>query len=259
MLARLFGKRQSMEHAKELAGRVALVTGASRNIGRDIALALADAGAAVVVNTRQAGAAAEAVVKEIEAAGGKALSVLADVTDEAAVAAMVDKAVKAFGRLDIVVNNAAARPAQKIEETSLADFRAVIALILEAPFLCVRAALPHLKRSDGAAIVSIGGMTGHVGGSDRVHVAAGKAGLVGLTKAFARELAPFGITANCVVPGLVDTARGPVPSAHAALPSLLGRLGRADEIAAMVRYLSGPAARFITGQAIHVNGGAYMP
>ena len=248
-----------MEHAKELAGRVALVTGASRNIGRDIALALADAGAAVVVNTRQARAAAEAVVKEIEAAGGKALPVLADVTDEAAVGAMVDKAIKAFGRLDIVVNNAAARPAQKIEETSLADFRAVIALILEAPFLCVRAALPYLKRSDGAAIVSIGGMTGHVGGSDRVHVAAGKAGLVGLTKAFARELAPFGITANCVVPGLVDTARGPVPSAHAALPSLLGRLGRADEIAAMVRYLSGPAARFITGQAIHVNGGAYMP
>jgi 3-oxoacyl-[acyl-carrier protein] reductase len=248
-----------MEQGKELIGRVALVTGASRNIGRAIALALAGAGAAVVVNTRQARAAADSVVKEIEVAGGKALPVLADVTDEAAVAAMVDKAVKGFGRLDIVVNNAAIRPAQKIEETTLADFRAVIALILEAPFLCVRAALPHLKRSDGAAIVSIGGMTGHVGGSDRVHVAAGKSGLVGLTKTFARELAPFGITANCVVPGLVDTARGPVPSAHAALPSLLGRLGRADEIAAMVRYLSGPAARFITGQAIHINGGAYMP
>jgi len=248
-----------MEQGKELAGRVALVTGASRNIGRAIALALAGAGAAVIVNTRQARAAAESVVREIEAAGGTALPVLADVTDEAAVAAMVDKAVKGFGRLDIVVNNAATRPAQKIEETTLADFRAVVALILEAPFLCVRAALPHLKRSDGAAIVSIGGMTGHVGGSDRAHVAAGKSGLVGLTKAFARELAPFGITANCVVPGLVDTARGPMPSAHAALPSLLGRLGRADEIAAMVRYLSGPAARFVTGQAIHVNGGAYMP
>jgi 3-oxoacyl-[acyl-carrier protein] reductase len=116
-----------------------------------------------------------------------------------------------------------------------------------------------LKRSDAAAIVSIGGMTGHVGGSDRVHVAAAKAGLVGLTKALARELAPQGITANCVVPGLIDTARGAVPSAHAANPSLLGRLGRVDEIAAMVRYLAGPAARFITGQAIHVNGGAYMP
>jgi 3-oxoacyl-[acyl-carrier protein] reductase len=248
-----------MQQGKELAGRVALVTGASRNIGRAIALTLADAGAAVVVNARQARDAADAVVKEIEAAGGKAMTVVADVTDEAAVAAMVDKAVKGFGRLDIVVNNAAIRPAQKIHETSLADFRAVLALMLEAPFLCVRAALPHLKRSDGAAIVSIGGMTGHVGGTDRVHVASGKSGLVGMTKAFAREFAQDGITANCVVPGLVDTARGATPSAHAALPSLLGRLGRAEEIAAMVRYLSGPAARFITGQAIHVNGGAYMP
>ena len=248
-----------MEQGRELSGRVALVTGASRNIGRAIALALAAGGAALVVNARQARAAAEAVVCEIEAAGGKAMAALADVTDETAVAGMMDEVVGRFGRLDIVVNNAAIRPAQRIDQTTLADFRAVIGLILEAPFLCARAALPHLKRSDRAAIVSIGGMTGHVGGSDRVHVAAGKAGLVGLTKALARELAPHGITANCVVPGLIDTARGAVPSAHAANPSLLGRLGRVDEIAAMVRYLSGPDARFITGQAIHVNGGAYMP
>ena len=248
-----------MQQGRELAGRVALVTGASRNIGRSIALALADAGAAIIVNTRQARAAADSVVKEIEGAGGNAITALADVTDEAAVAAMVEQAIKKFGRLDVVVNNAAIRPAQKIDETSLADFRAVLALMLEAPFLCVRSALPHLKQSDAAAIISIGGMTGHVGGTDRVHVASGKSGLVGMTKAFAREFAPFGITANCVVPGLVDTARGATPSAHAALPSLLGRLGRVDEIASMVRYLSGPAARFITGQAIHVNGGAYMP
>ncbi len=248
-----------MQEGRELAGRVALVTGASRNIGRAIALELAAAGAALVVNTRQALAAAEAVVREIERAGGKAAAILADVTDEAAVAALVDKTVNRFGRLDIVVNNAAIRPAQKIEEMTLADFRAVVGLILEAPFLTARAALPHLKRSGAATIISIGGMTGHVGGDDRAHVVAGKAGLVGLTKAFARELAPFGITANCVVPGLIDTARDVVPSTHAAQPSLLGRLGRTDEIAAMVRFLAGPAARFITGQAIHVNGGAYMP
>ena len=248
-----------MDSGRELAGRVALVTGASRNIGRAIALELAAAGAAVAVNARQSAAAAEAVAKEIESGGGAAMALLADVTDETAVAAMIDKAVKRFGRLDILVNNAATRPAQRIEETTLADFRAVVGLILEAPFLCVRAALPQRRRSDAAAIVSIGGMTGHVGGSDRAHVAAGKAGLVGLTKAFARELAPAGITANCVVPGLIETAHRAVPSAHAALPSLLGRLGRTDEIAALVRYLAGPAARFITGQAIHVNGGAYMP
>jgi 3-oxoacyl-[acyl-carrier protein] reductase len=248
-----------MDSGRELAGRVALVTGASRNIGRAIALELAAAGAAVAVNARQSAAAAEAVAKEIESGGGAAMALLADVTDETAVAAMIDKAVRRFGRIDILVNNAATRPAQRIEETTLADFRAVVGLILEAPFLCVRAALPQLRRSDGAAIISIGGMTGHVGGSDRAHVAAGKAGLVGLTKAFARELAPAGITANCVVPGLIETAHRAAPSAHAALPSLVGRLGRTDEIAALVRYLAGPAARFITGQAIHVNGGAYMP
>ena len=248
-----------MRYEKELAGRVALVTGASRNIGRAIALDLADAGASVVVNTRRSTAAAEAVAEEIVRAGGKAIAVIADVTDEVAVAAMIDQATEQFGRLDIVVNNAAVRPAQTLEEMTLADFRAVVGLMLEAPLLCVKAALPHLRRSDGAAIVSIGGMTGHVGATDRAHVAAGKAGLVGLTKAFARELAPNGITANCVVPGLIDTGRSMTPSAHAALPSLLGRLGHTDEIAAMVRFLAGPAGRFITGQAVHVNGGAYMP
>ncbi len=248
-----------MPGQKELAGRVALVTGASRNIGRAIALDLAEAGARVVVNTRRSIAAAESVVEEIERAGGNAMVAIADVTDEAAVAAMIEQAAARLGRLDIVVNNAALRPAHTIEEMTLADFRAIVGLILEAPFLCVKASLSHLRRSDAAAIVSIGGMTGHVGATDRVHVAAGKAGLVGLTKALARELAPSGITANCVVPGLIDTARKATPSAHAALPSLLGRLGRTDEIAAMVRFLCGPAGRFITGQAIHVNGGAYMP
>jgi 3-oxoacyl-[acyl-carrier protein] reductase len=249
----------TVQQGKELAGKVALVTGGSRNIGRAIALDLAAGGAAVVVNTRRSREAAEAVAREIEAAGGKAVALIADVTDEAAVNAMVEQAVARLGRLDFVVNNAAVRPAQKIEGLSLQDFRAVVGLILEAPFLCVKAALPHLRRSGAGAIVSIGGMTGHIGGTDRVHVAAGKAGLVGLTKGFARELAGDGITANCVVPGLIDTPRSHTPAAHAAQPSLLGRQGSTGEIAAMVRYLCGPAARFITGQAIHVNGGAYMP
>ena len=248
-----------MQNGKELAGKVALVTGAARNIGRAIALDLAAGGAAVVVNTRRSREAADAVAREIEAAGGRAAVEIADVTDEAQVGALVGRAVERFDRLDILVNNAALRPAGKLGEMTLAEYRGVLALILEAPFLCARAALPHLKRSGEGAIISIGGMTGHVGGSDRVHVAAGKAGLVGLTKAFARELAPDRITANCVVPGLIDTARGVTPSAHAALPSLLGRLGRVEEISGLVRYLAGPLGRFITGQAIHVNGGAYMP
>lgn len=248
-----------MQHGNELAGKVALVTGASRNIGRAIALDLAAGGAAVVVNTRRSREAAEAVASEIESSGGAAMAAIADVTDEASVNAMVERTAARFGRLDILVNNAAVRPAAKLDGLSLADYRAVLALILEAPFLCAKAALPHLRRGGAGAIISIGGMTGHVGGSDRVHVAAGKAGLVGLTKGLARELAPDGITANCVVPGLIDTPRDHTPSAHAALPSLLGRRGTTGEIAAMVRFLAGPQARFITGQAIHVNGGAYMP
>jgi 3-oxoacyl-[acyl-carrier protein] reductase len=248
-----------VQDGKELAGRVALVTGASRNIGRRIALELAAAGAAIIVNTRKSRDAADAVVGEIEAAGGQAMTALADVMDEKAVAAMVDAAIARFGRLDIVVNNAALRPAATVDAMSLEEFRKIVGLMLDGPFLCVRAALPHLRRSDAASIVSIGGMTGHVGATDRVHVAAGKAGLIGLTKGFAREFASSGITANCVVPGLIDTGRGVIPSAHAALPSLFGRLGRIEEIAAMVRFLCGPNGRFITGQAIHVNGGAYMP
>jgi 3-oxoacyl-[acyl-carrier protein] reductase len=248
-----------VQQGKELAGRVALVTGASRNIGRAIALDLAAGGAAVVVNTRRSRDALESVARELAAAGGESAAIIADVTDPVAVDAMIAETVARFGGLDIVVNNAAVRPAQTLEEMSLADFRNVVGLILEAPFLCVKAALPHLKKSGAGAIVNIGGMSGHVGATDRVHVVAGKAGLVGLTKAFARELAPWSITANCVVPGTIDTARTHIPSAHAASPPLAGRKGKTDEIAAMVRFLSGPAGRFITGQAIHVNGGAYMP
>jgi len=248
-----------VQQGRELAGKVALVTGASRNIGRAVARDLAAAGAAVVVNTRRAREALEGVARELEAAGGKAAAIIADVTDAAAVAATIRDTIQRFGRLDILVNNAAVRPSQTIEQMTPADFRAVVELMLDAPFLCVKAALPHLQQSGAGAVVSIGGMTGHVGASDLVHVAAGKAGLVGLTKGFARELAPWGFTANCVVPGLIDTARTHTPSAHAALPSLLGRLGTVKENAALVRFLCGPAGRFITGQAIHVNGGAYMP
>lgn len=249
-----------MPGTQELRGRVALVTGAARNIGRAIALDLADAGAAVVVNTRRSREAAEAVVREIDARGGRAILALADVTDEVAVRAMIDDAVARFGRLDIVVNNAALRPEQPFEEMDLAEFRSVVGLILEGAFLCARVALPYLKRSDGAAIVNIGGMTGHSGAAGRAHVVAGKAGLVGLTKALAHELSPQGITVNCVVPGLIATARaGAVPGAHLRNPPLVGRRGQPEDVAAMVRHLAGPAGRYVTGQTIHVNGGAFLP
>ncbi len=144
-----------MPGTSELTGRVALVTGAARNIGRAIALDLANAGADVVVNTRASREAGETVVREIEARGGRALLAVADVTHEQAVRAMIDAAEARFGRLDILVNNAAVRPERPFEEMDLAEFRSVVSIILEGAFLCARLALPHLRRSDGAAIVKI--------------------------------------------------------------------------------------------------------
>ncbi len=243
-----------------LAGRVALVTGGARNIGRAIAIALAEAGAAVVVNCRQARADAEAVVAEIEAGGGKAMCHLADVTDEAAVAAMMQATLARFGRLDILVNNAAVRDVTAIDAIDLATWRRVTGIILDGAFICVKAALPALRASGAGAIVNIGGMSGHTGAAGRPHVVAAKLGLVGLTRGLAFDLAPDGITVNCVVPGLIDTARegsSGTGTAHKH-SGLLGRRGRPEEVASVVRLLCGPEGRYVTGQEWHVNGGAYL-
>jgi 3-oxoacyl-[acyl-carrier protein] reductase len=245
---------------QELQGRVALVTGASRNIGRAIALALAEAGAAVVVNTRTALDQARNVVKEIEKAGGRAVASLADVTDEQAVATMVRSTVDRFGQLDIVVNNAAIRDVTPLDKIDFATWRRITGIILDGAFLTTKAALPALRASEAGAIVNIGGMSGHTGAAGRPHVVAAKLGLVGLTRALAHDLAPDRITVNCVVPGLVDTVRGASSgqkTAHLHEP-LLGRRGKPEEIADVVRFLAGPRARYVTGQEWHVNGGAYM-
>jgi len=250
-----------MRTSSELDGRVAIVTGAGRNIGRAIALALADAGAAVAVNGRADRDGVDATVRAIEAKGGKALAVMADVTDEAAVQRMIGAAAERFGRVDILVNNAAGRPEKKLEDMSLADWRAVLSVILDGAFLTVKATLPHLKQSGAGAIINIGGVSGHVGTKHRAHVVTAKAGLVGLTKALAHDLAEHAITANCVVPGLIDTARdaaAQLPHHHSVSRTLAGRFGTPNEIAAAVRYLAGPDARYITGQALHVNGGVYL-
>ncbi|MBI1773757.1 MAG: 3-oxoacyl-ACP reductase FabG [Proteobacteria bacterium] len=242
----------------ELEGRVALVTGASRNIGRAIALELAAAGASIIVNARTAAADAERVAGEIASLGGQAMAVLADVTQEAEVARMVVAAIERFGRIDILVNNAAVRTEAKLEEIDFQAWRGILAVILDGAFLCAKACLPHLRRSDRASIVNIGGLTAHTGAKDRVHVVSAKAGLVGLTRALAHDLADAGITVNCVAPGMVDTVRQVEPGHHATRKAPLGRLGRPEEIAGAVRYLAGPTARFITGQTIQVNGGMYM-
>jgi 3-oxoacyl-[acyl-carrier protein] reductase len=239
-----------MKENKELQGRVALVTGAARNIGRAIALELAAAGASVVVNAKTSKSDIDALAAEI---GG--LAVLADVTDEAAVARMVKAALERFGGLDILVNNAALRAVEPLEEITLARWREVTAVILDGAWICARACLPHFKAGSGA-IVNIGGMSAHTGAAGRPHVVAAKAALAGLTRALARDLAPRAVTVNCVVPGLIETVRSS-PSAHRA-ESLLGRRGTPQEVAGAVRFLAGPGARYITGQALHVNGGGFL-
>ena len=241
--------------AEELKGRVALVTGAGRNIGRAIALALAGAGASVVVNARSSRAEIEAVAAET---GG--LAILADVSDAAAVERMVAQALARFGRIDILVNNAAIRAVEPIEGITPARWREVTGVILDGAWNCAHACLEALKKSGAGAIVNIGGMSAHSGAAGRPHVVAAKAGLVGLTRALAHDLAPHGVTVNCVVPGMIETLRGASAGASAhqgRRESPLGRRGSPEEVAAAVRFLAGPGARYVTGQALHVNGGAF--
>jgi 3-oxoacyl-[acyl-carrier protein] reductase len=240
---------------------VALVTGSGRNIGREIALGLAASGVAVAVNVRGSVQEGQAVVDAITAGGGRAMLCVADVSDAQAVATMLANIENEWGRLDILVNNAAIRREAKIEDISARDWHDTLAVILDGAFFCSQAALPLLRASDRAAIINIGGMTAHTGAAHRVHVVTAKAGLSGLTRALAHELALDGITVNCIAPGMIDTVRqssSAVPYHHAGHQPLLGRRGTASEVAASVLWLAGPAARFITGQVIHVNGGTYL-
>jgi 3-oxoacyl-[acyl-carrier protein] reductase len=244
---------------RELDGKVALVTGGARNIGRAIALDLADGGAAVAIVARSDLAGANAVALEIEARGGRAFAVVADITDPAAARRAVDATIERFARFDILVNNAGIRPEAPLEEISLDAWRQVMAVTLEGPLLLVQAAVAALERSKGT-IVNIGGLTAYTGAAHRAHVVTAKAGLDGLTKALAVELAARDITVNLVAPGLIDTVRdGPAPQHHKARRTLLARRGRPEDVAAAVRYLAGPGARYLTGQTIHVNGGAFLP
>ena len=251
-----------MRKERELEGKVALVTGGARNIGRAIARELAAAGAAVMVNANTSREDAEQTVSLIRSEGGKAALHFADVTDAKAVGTLVAATEKEFGRLDVLVNNAAIRAETAFAGMKLEDWRRVLSVVLDGAFLCSQACLPHMARAGGGAIVNIGGLTAHPGAAGRAHVVAAKAGLIGLTRALALELAPQGITVNCVVPGTIETLRGlpgaPERPAHRRALPPAGRRGEPAEVAAAVRFLCGPGARYITGQALHVNGGGYM-
>lgn len=250
-----------MNKHKSLEGKVAIVTGSARNIGRAIALGMAEDGARVVVNARNSQQDAENVAEEIRAQGGEAILVMADLSDPVQVNALFDKACETFGRIDVLVNNAAIRRETALADISLDEWRDVLSSILDASFLCAQAAAARME--NGGRIINIGGMTAHSGAPGRAHVVAAKAGLVGLTKALAVELAPRSITSNIVVPGRIATNRAASgltePTHHDYHASPLGIHGASEDVAATVRHLAGPGGRYITGQTIHVNGGIYLP
>jgi 3-oxoacyl-[acyl-carrier protein] reductase len=250
-----------MADHKELSGKVAIVTGAGRNIGRSIALALAADGASILVNARANRAEADTVAGEIEALGGNALVHVGNVADPAAVAAMASAAKTRFGRIDILVNNAALRREKPFAEMDYAEWREILDVTLDGTFHCIKACLPALSESGAGTVINIGGLSAHSGAANRAHVVTAKAGVVGLTRALASDLAAFGITVNCVVPGLIGTPRPkgqPEPAHHATHQTISGERGKPEDVAALVRFLCSPSARYITGQAIHANGGAYL-
>ena len=253
----------TMNGTGELAGQVALVTGGARRIGRAIALALAHQGATIVVNAKTSREEAEDTVREIKALGGTARAMLADVTDEVAVAGMVGAVDRDLGGVDILINNAAIRREETFTDISLAEWHAIMAVVLDGAFLCSRAVIPGMLAKGRGSIVNIGGVTAHVGATRRAHVLAAKAGLVGFTKALAVEYGHAGITVNCVVPGRIGGARSATSGPGGAIPGgghpLVGREGLPEDVAAAVALLCGPGGRYITGQAIHVSGGIYLP
>ena len=243
----------------ELAGKVALVTGGARNIGRSISLELAAAGAAVAVNTRKSADDGKSVIEQIRGAGGDAELYVADIADAAACKAMVANALERFGRIDFLVLNASIRTERPFLELSHEEWTTPLSITLDGSFHLAQACIPSMLQNGGGAIVTLGGTQSLSGAARRVHGSVAKHGLVGLTRGLAREFADRGIRANCIAPGQMDTERTPgrtIPATADHIP--MKRKGGPEEIATTVRFLCGPAASYITGQTIYVNGGLTM-
>ena len=242
--------------------KVALVTGSALNIGRAICVALAADGYRVMTTARQSETDAKETARLVREAGSDADTHLADIADPDGAKGLIEATVARFGRLDVLVNNASIRRQTPFLDMTAAEWREIMGTTIDGAFYCAHAAAPHIIAAGGGAIVNLGGISSHVGAVGRVHAITAKAGMTGFTRALAKELAPHNITVNTVVPGSIETVRGFAAGGNhgrAALPdSPLGRRGRPDEIASMVRFLCSDEARYITGQAIHVNGGAYM-
>ena len=246
----------------KLEGKKALVTGASRGIGRAIALALAAEGADVAVNYAGPEAAAKEVAAEIEAMGRKAFVIQADISSNEAATAMIDQAVKEFGRIDVLVNNAGITRDGLLMRMKEEDWDAVLTTNLKGVFNCTKAVIKYMMKQKAGHIVSISSVVGLAGSAGQANYAAAKAGVIGFTKAVAKEVATRGITVNAVAPGFIQTdmtkvlSEKVVESMQASIP--LHRLGDPEDIAKAVVFLASDDASYITGQTLNVDGGMVM-
>ena len=244
-----------------LNDKIALVTGAAQGIGRDIALGLAKDGANVAICDVNLEA-AQKTTSDIEAMGRKALALKANVASSAEVTAMIDQVVATFGRIDILVNNAGITRDGLILRMKDEDWDLVLSINLKGSFLCTKSALKYMTKQRSGTIINIASIVGAMGNAGQANYVASKAGLIGLTKTIAREYANRNVTANAVAPGFIDTAMTQALSEQVrtdlAKQIPLGRLGSSEDVASAVRFLASPAAAYMTGQVIHVNGGMYM-
>lgn len=246
----------------DLSGRVALVTGSGRGIGRAIALKLAEHGASLVVNDIEGSPGAGEVAEEIRSRGREAVVILADISRAEEVSRLVEEAVAALGRVDILVNNAGIARDQLLLRMSDADWDQVLAINLKGAFLCSRAVLRHMVRQRWGRIISIASVVGLMGNAGQANYAAAKAGLIGLTKTIAKEVASREITANAIAPGFIDTDMtrklSPALKDEILKQIPLGSFGSPEDVAQAVLFLASEEARYITGQVLNVDGGLVM-